>query len=224
MKNIMVVDGAENCVYDIFATPDDDFALIFPDGTDVAFIEDLLNALSSEYCIDGSQVFAAGFSLGGGMVHRLACDRPELFARVGIVAGMYLPCQGQLPAIAFHGDADPIIPYEGGPSTQFENVTFVPVRRVLSEWARTIGCDGLPVISRNGGSIELSTFVNCPGGDGEAQLYTIIGGGHTWPGAAVDLPPDITGPTTQEIDATDLMLDFFLGPEDAPDDASTAVP
>ena len=41
MKNIMVIDGAENCVYDIFATPDDDFARIFPEGTDIAFIEDI---------------------------------------------------------------------------------------------------------------------------------------------------------------------------------------
>jgi hypothetical protein len=41
MKNIMIVDGAENCVYDIFATPEDDFALIFPEGTDIAFIEDI---------------------------------------------------------------------------------------------------------------------------------------------------------------------------------------
>jgi hypothetical protein len=41
MKNVMVVDGAENCVYDIVAAPDDAFALIFPEGTDVAFIEDI---------------------------------------------------------------------------------------------------------------------------------------------------------------------------------------
>ena len=41
MKNIMVIDGAENCVYDIFAAPDYDFALIFSEGTDVAFIEDI---------------------------------------------------------------------------------------------------------------------------------------------------------------------------------------
>jgi hypothetical protein len=41
MKNIMVIDGAENCVYDIFAASDDDFALIFPEGADVAFIEDI---------------------------------------------------------------------------------------------------------------------------------------------------------------------------------------
>jgi len=41
MKNIMIIDGAENCVYDVFAAPDDDFAIIFPEGTDVAFIEEI---------------------------------------------------------------------------------------------------------------------------------------------------------------------------------------
>jgi hypothetical protein len=41
MKNIMVIDGAENCVYDVFGVSDDDFALIFPEGTDIAFIEDI---------------------------------------------------------------------------------------------------------------------------------------------------------------------------------------
>ena len=41
MKNIQVIDGAENCVYDIFAATDADFSLIFPAGEDVAFIEEL---------------------------------------------------------------------------------------------------------------------------------------------------------------------------------------
>lgn len=48
MKNIMVIDGAENCVYDIFATPDGDFALIFPDGTNIAFIEDIERRADAE--------------------------------------------------------------------------------------------------------------------------------------------------------------------------------
>jgi hypothetical protein len=38
MKNIQIIDGAENCVFDIFAATDEEFALIFPDGQDVAFI------------------------------------------------------------------------------------------------------------------------------------------------------------------------------------------
>jgi hypothetical protein len=41
MKNIMVIDGAKNCVFDVFALPDEDFALIFPGHTDIAFIEDI---------------------------------------------------------------------------------------------------------------------------------------------------------------------------------------
>ncbi|MEZ5292844.1 MAG: hypothetical protein R2745_17315 [Vicinamibacterales bacterium] len=41
MKNIQVIDGADNAVYDVFAAPDDVFDLVFPQGTDVAFIEDI---------------------------------------------------------------------------------------------------------------------------------------------------------------------------------------
>lgn len=48
MKNIMVIDGAENCVYDIFSTSDDDLELMFPDGTDIAFIEDIEHRPNAE--------------------------------------------------------------------------------------------------------------------------------------------------------------------------------
>ena len=41
MKNILVIDGADNCVYDIFAAPEDVFDLVFAPGTDIAFAEDL---------------------------------------------------------------------------------------------------------------------------------------------------------------------------------------
>lgn len=40
MKNIQVIDGALNCVYDVFATSNEDHALLFPNGTDIAFAED----------------------------------------------------------------------------------------------------------------------------------------------------------------------------------------
>jgi hypothetical protein len=41
MKKIQVIDGADNSVYDIFAATDEEFALIFPEGTDVAFIDEV---------------------------------------------------------------------------------------------------------------------------------------------------------------------------------------
>ena len=42
MKNIQVIDGAENAVYDIFSATDEEFALIFPAGQDIAFINEVL--------------------------------------------------------------------------------------------------------------------------------------------------------------------------------------
>ncbi len=41
MKNIQVIDGADNCVYDIFAATDEEFAVLFPSGEDVAFIDEV---------------------------------------------------------------------------------------------------------------------------------------------------------------------------------------
>lgn len=42
MKNIQVIDGALNAVYDIFSATDEEFALVFPDGQDIAFIGEVL--------------------------------------------------------------------------------------------------------------------------------------------------------------------------------------
>ena len=41
MKNIQIIDGAQNCVYDIFAATEEEFALVFPQGTDIAFIDEV---------------------------------------------------------------------------------------------------------------------------------------------------------------------------------------
>jgi hypothetical protein len=48
MKNIQVIDGAENCVYDIFAATEDQFVLIFPRGTDIAFIDEVYDRESPD--------------------------------------------------------------------------------------------------------------------------------------------------------------------------------
>lgn len=48
MKNIQVIDGADNCTYDVFAIEDEDFKLFFPEGQDIEFIDDLLERLSIE--------------------------------------------------------------------------------------------------------------------------------------------------------------------------------
>ena len=44
MKNIMVIDGAINCAYDIFVAAEEEFALLFPEPEqDVQFVEDVFD-------------------------------------------------------------------------------------------------------------------------------------------------------------------------------------
>ena len=94
---------------------------------DVAFIDDLLNAVEAELCIDSARVFSTGFSVGAGLSVRLACDLSDRIAAIAPVSGVYFPpfnprripepgCLSTrpVPVIAFHGTADPGVPFEGG--------------------------------------------------------------------------------------------------------------
>lgn len=175
---------------------------------DVAFLRDVIARIDSDLCIDRERTYAAGYSNGGGMALRLACQMPERIAAVGVVASQYVSCDGTAALVAFHGTADPILPFAGGPRPDAPGLDLLPVRRAVSEWARQVGCDGLAQITVPSSEVELSTYQRCRLGTGEVLLYTVIGGGHSWPGG-VPLPEFIVGKTTQQIDATQVMWDFF---------------
>jgi polyhydroxybutyrate depolymerase len=174
----------------------------------VAHANDVLDAVSRAVCVDASRVYVTGYSDGGGMAQALACERPDRIAAVGVVASTFLSCRAPVPMIAFHGLADAIVPFEGSEATGATAETFFPnVRRAVSEWARGLGCDALATISRPSPEVELSTYRRCAPGDGEALLYSIIGGGHTWPGHPSGI--ERLGATTTQIDATAAMWAFF---------------
>ncbi len=175
---------------------------------DVAFFADLLDALDATLCIDDTRVYAAGFSNGGGMAQKLACALPERFAAVATVAATYLECAPRVPVIAFHGVDDVSAPYAGGEISA--GVTLPPVRTAIIAWAKAVGCDPEPAVVEPAQGIEMAAFVGCPSGESDVVLYTVGGGGHTWPGAAVELPRDTVGETTRLINATELIIHFFL--------------
>lgn len=177
---------------------------------DVEFARNLLATISATFCVDPDRAFATGFDTGGGMSRVLACDLADRIAAIGTVASTSVQCIANVPMIAFHGTADPLIPFDGGPiAAQAGGGTVPPVRRSASEWSRALGCDGLPTISRPAVSVELSTFLRCQLGDGDVLLYTLLGGGHTWPGAAPSADATV-GSTNLAIDATAVMWDFFV--------------
>ena len=65
-------------------------------GYDMDFVDAMIDTLSSEYCVDVSRIFAAGFSWGGDMCQSLACCRGDIFRAVAPASGPELYPPGQV--------------------------------------------------------------------------------------------------------------------------------
>lgn len=206
------------------------FIVVYPSGTglpriwhvdrgpglerDVRFITELIDTLTATYGIDPARVYVNGLSNGGGMAFVLSCAIPDRIAAVGTVAAAQsLPwdwCRDRrpVPLISFHGTTDPIVPYAGGRSSLSPD-TFPNVRSWTASWARRNGCDEVPVESAVAADVAKLEYPSCAD-DAAVVLYTVEGGGHSWPGGK-PLPEWLVGTTTQHIDATERMWAFFRG-------------
>jgi polyhydroxybutyrate depolymerase len=179
------------------------FIVVFPDGVDtawnvgwcctsdktvddVAFARALVAKLEQQLCIDPKRVYAVGYSMGGGMSLKLGCDASDLFAAIAPAAFDLMtenewPCTPSRPItiIAFRSTADPIVPYEGGPTSPPNGlpitVDFLGAEANFAKWAQLDGCTGSPTI----GSSGCNTYSQCQGG-AEVTLCTTQGGSHDY--------------------------------------------
>jgi len=186
-------------------------------GDDVAYVNSLLHKLETTLCIDKSREYVSGISNGAGMTVVLICEDDQRFAAAAPVAGVNMAtiCDAKhaTPIIAFHGTADPLVNYNGG-SLFGLNLGLPPVEQRMANLAKLGGCEAHPSVTRPHADIRHVVW-NCPPTMG-AELYTIIGAGHTWPGAPIPgataahqaVLPQV-GRETLSIDATNLILDFF---------------
>ena len=108
--------------------------------------------------------------------------------------------------IAFHGTADPMIPYNGGTSW-IAGDTWPNVPAWTKAWARRNQCGANPVGSVVAADVTRLEYTGCAA-DAAVVLYTVQGGGHSWPGGK-PLPEWFVGPTSRSIDATSQMWAFF---------------
>jgi polyhydroxybutyrate depolymerase len=179
---------------------------------DVRFISDMIDTLSSSYNIDSTRVYANGLSNGGGMSFALSCTLSNRIAAVGLVgAAQTLPwrwCTDEkpVPVISFHGTADPVVPYNGGASW-ISPRPFPNVPNWSANWAQRNRCRGKPVEATVTSDVTRREYTKCAA-NAAVVLYTIHGGGHTWPGG-MELPEWFVGRTTRSIDATSSMWAFF---------------
>ena len=211
----------------------DDFVVAYPQGVkgrwndgrgyaathdDVGFVRALLDTLGRELAIDPRRVYATGISNGAMFSYRLACDLPGTFAAVAPVAGampvdLAPACAHTQPlsVLAFQGTADPLMPYSGG-GVAHRRGRVLSAERSIAFWATVSGCTAAPVTTdepdrtTDGTRVRRTVYGTCREGR-SVELYTIEGGGHTWPGG----PPvgGAVGRVTREIDATPLIWTFF---------------
>ncbi|HEV2440831.1 MAG TPA: PHB depolymerase family esterase [bacterium] len=193
---------------------------------DVGFVAALIAALSHRFHIDRGRVYATGISNGGLFAERLACDLAPDIAAIAPVAGnmpadIAPACAPARPVslIQISGTQDPLVPYGGGqiarPFGLGEGGVVWSVADTVAFWARRDGCDGAPVRTTpapiappDGTRVVRTAYERCARGTSVA-LYTIEGGGHTWPGGPQYLPVGLIGPASRQLNASEVIVEFF---------------
>ncbi len=192
------------------------------DSDDVGYLAALIDDVVARHQLDPRRIYMTGYSQGGNMTVRFACERPEKIAAGASVAAtmrdsLARQCAPSLPTpmAFFNGTADSQVPYGPGIPSLILDLAFVgslPAQDAAKYWANINQCTGaavrtdLPVIVADGTRVYTDSYDSCPPNRG-VVLYTIENGGHTWPGA-LDFVP-VAGITTQNIRANREMWQFF---------------
>jgi polyhydroxybutyrate depolymerase len=154
---------------------------------DKGFIETLVHHFQSNFNTNPLKQYLCGFSNGGFMSHKMACESSECFAAIATISGnmsdtTFATCNPQYtPAVLhIHGTSDAIVPYNGGASTG------VSVDQTMQRWTSFLNCNTTPTsFSMSNSNLtdfsspERITYSSCAS---PLELIKITGGGHQWPG------------------------------------------
>ncbi len=191
---------------------------------DVKFISALIDHLTDDLNIDETRIYATGISNGAMMSCRLACELSEKIAAIAMVAGA-MPegfkrageCSPQNPVsvLVINGTEDPLILWEGGEiqAGQQKLGKTLSVPETVQYWVVHNGCALVDTTWLPDGDFEDGTRVfrevyrndrGC-----EVILYSIEGGGHTWPGGPQYSSERSIGKTCYDINASEVIWQFF---------------
>ncbi|MBT9172177.1 MAG: Cellulosome-anchoring protein [Syntrophomonadaceae bacterium] len=192
-----------------------DMSLQYRAGVDdVGFISELIDYFAEKYNIDLTRVYVKGMSNGAMLAYRLAI---ELSDRIAAVAGVTAPMtvnfaeakpQRPVSVIIMMGDQDPVVPYAGGR-------VFLHTEATAAFWAAANGIATVPqsvyLPLTAAGDPTLIRRTSYTGGLGGAEviLYTIIGGGHTWPDGPQYAPIAAIGRVSRHINGSRVIWEHF---------------
>ena len=191
---------------------------------DVGFISDLIDHLIEEYSIDEKRVYVTGISNGAQMSYRLSCELTEKIAAIAPVSGGMqekfvtdYPSLRPIPVLIINNLDDPLVPWDGGEIRlgKLRFGTVVSVNSTVEYWVSRNNCFSQPTIfwlpdtdPKDGTKVRIEEYSQGKNGT-EVILYAIEGGGHTWPSGYQYLPEYIIGRTSRDIDANEVIWNFF---------------
>lgn len=193
----------------------DDNPGLNPGIDDVGFARRILDIMQGPFAVDPARTYASGFSNGGFMAQRLACELSDRIAAFAFVAtsitrGLYNSCVPAVPrpVMFVHGTTDPVVPWAGNSQLALQSVD-----NAVSMWTARLGCGLNPTqqtldSANDGTSIDLFRY-SC--GAKAVRLYRVNNGGHTWPGGSQYLPVNVIGKTSSDMQATDEIWNFVKG-------------
>jgi polyhydroxybutyrate depolymerase len=142
--------------------------------------------------VDARRVYLVGFSNGGFMAYRAACEMSARLAGIISIAGAGpsdpSTCKPERPlsVVEIHGDRDPIVKFDGGYLFADTRRPRIPsAQKSIAPWAKLDGCtgDATPAQSLDldprvpGAETQVSTYPGCSGH--RVELWRIPGGDHT---------------------------------------------
>jgi len=150
-------------------------------GPDAAFLDALIGDVEAHDCVDTRRVSVVGFSVGALFAIIYSCARQNRVAAI-VTVEVDTPggCTKPMSMLAFHGTADPIVPYApprgstalgGGAGTEAN----------LANWAKIAGCAPTASATKIASEVTKYEWPNCANGS-EVILYKIRDGVHDWPG------------------------------------------
>lgn len=164
---------------------------------DMGFISGLASFLQKKYKLSDKNTFCTGMSNGGDMTIQMACLRPGLFKAVAADVGclmywLYDSCKITriAPVFMINGTNDSTTFWDGekdypaiGPNGYMGTRQMADIFIGLNECMQ-VKTDTLPDINKNDKSIVVrEKHTNCAG-NSQVWLYSIVGGGHDWPGSS----------------------------------------
>ena len=123
------------------------------DADDITFSRKFIEATRKEAYIDGTRIYATGFSMGGGMSNYVACFMADIYAAVApaafdlaeeVVKGGGCHPVRPIPIMNFRGTSDGIVKYNGGQDETVPGkpITFLGAQKNFTTWASINGCTG----------------------------------------------------------------------------------